>query len=461
LIIGSLKPTNTWDFYTYFAFGGVVLAYTVWRYSNPEKLRLPLPGWGKRFLLTGGALVALTALSVWLYQPFSHWFGQAYTSVEAWKGPRTPLSTYLTQWGVFLFFIVSWMTWETRQWLAETPVSALHKLRPYRDLILMALVAQQAWVMLPSQTPPWKGVTILWVALPLAVWAALLLFRPGISDLKRLVLFMTGTGLLLTMMVELIVVTGDIGRFNTVFKFGLQSWVLLGISAAAAFGWLLAEFRKWLPGWRTFWSVTATLLVTGAALFLIIGGADKIRDRMNPAAPHTLDSMTYMAYARYSEFGVDMDLSEDYRAIRWMQDNVQGSPVIAEAPSAGIQYTWLNRFSVYTGLPDVVGWEWHQVQQRVLDSSTVIARGKEVDAFYATTDIVAARDFLSKYNVRYIIVGQLERAKYAPGAPNGPVPEGAPDGLLKFDQYNGTLWNEVYRDEQTVIYEVPSGGNVP
>jgi YYY domain-containing protein len=468
LIIGSLKPTNTWDFYTYIIFGGVVLAYTVWRYSNPEKLHLPLPGWGKRFLLTSGAAVLLTAFSILLYHPFSQWFGQAYSSASLWTGPRTPMSTYLTQWGVFLFFIVSWMTWETRQWLAETPVSALRKLRPYRDLILGAvvlivivLVAQQIWVMLPNQTPAWKGVTILWLALPLAVWAAILLFRPGITDLKRLVLFMTGTGLLLTMMVELIVIAGDIGRFNTVFKFGLQSWVLLGLCAAASFGWLLTEFRKWLPGWRTFWSVTATLLVTASALFLVIGGADKIRDRMNPAAPHTLDSMTYMDYAFYANYGVDMDLSEDYRAIRWMQANIQGSPVIVEAAAAGVQYSWHSRFSIYTGLPDIVGWEFHQTQQRVLDSAAVIARGREVDVFYATDNLALARDFLRKYNVRYIIIGQLERAKYAPGAPNGPVHAGEPDGLLKFDQLNGVFWNEVYRDGQAVIFEVPMGAEVP
>jgi YYY domain-containing protein len=467
LIIGSLKPTNTWDFYTYFILGAVVLFYSVFRYSNPEKLHLPIPGWGKRLLLAGGATLILAVISTVLYQPFSHWFGQAYTSVQTWKGPRTPLTTYLTQWGVFLFFIVSWMIWETRQWLAATPVSALHKLRPYRDLIIAALVItflvlvlQQGWVMSSSQNVPWRGISILWLALPLAVWAALLLFRPGISDPKKLVLFMTGTALLLTMMVEIIVVSGDIGRFNTVFKFGLQSWVLFGICAAACFGWLLAEIRIWLPGWRTVWSLTATLLGTGAMLFLIIGGSDKIRDRMTQAAPRTLDSMLYMNYAHYSDYGQDLDLSQDYRAIQWMQDHVQGSPVIVEAASAGVQYQWHARFSIYTGLPDVVGWEWHQVQQRVIDSSAVIARGKEVDGFYGTTDLAVARDFLRKYNARYIIVGQLERAKYAPGAPNGPIPAGVPDGLLKFDQNNGTLWNEVYRDGQTVIYEVPAGGEL-
>jgi uncharacterized membrane protein len=310
------------------------------------------------------------------------------------------------------------------------------------------LIAQQAWVMSTSQDNPWKGITILWLALPLAAWAAVLLFRPGLPDGKRLVLFMIGTSLLLTMIVEIIVMGGDIGRMNTVFKIYNQAWVMLGLSAAAAFGFLVNEIRKWLPGWRLAWQLAAMALTAGAALFLLMGGMGKIRDRMNTSAPHTLDSMAYMDYATYNEFDVEMDLSEDYRAILWMQDHVQGSPVIAEAAPAGIQYTWLGRFSIYTGLPDVIGWEWHQMQQRLLFANTVRERGVEEDAFYETPDAFAAGDFLRKYNVRYIIVGQLERAKY--GA----------DGLIKFETYNGILWNAVYRDGQTVIYEVPEGENV-
>jgi hypothetical protein len=130
-----------------------------------------------------------------LFQPFYYWFEQAYTSVQKWTGLRTSLTTYLTQWGVLLFFIISWMSWETRQWLAETPFSALRKLRPYRDVLLagavifgLILVAQQIWVMLPEQTPAWKGITILWLAFPLASCAILLVFRPALE--MRLVLFM-------------------------------------------------------------------------------------------------------------------------------------------------------------------------------------------------------------------------------------------------------------------------------
>ncbi len=163
--------------------------------------------------------------------------------------------------------------------------------------------------------------------------------------------------------------------------------MLLGLSAAGAFAFLLDQIRKWTHGWQIAWQVGASALIAGSALFLVMGGLAKVEDRMSSTTPRTLDSMTYMDYSTYNEFGVDMNLSEDYRAIQWMQDNVKGSPVIAEAAPAGIQYAWLGRFSIYTGLPDVVGWEWHEMQQRLMFSNTVRLRGIEEDAFYGTTDI--------------------------------------------------------------------------
>jgi uncharacterized membrane protein len=304
-------------------------------------------------------------------------------------------------------------------------------------------VLQQVWSATPTPQSSWKGITVLWLALPLAVWAGVLMLRPGLTHIKKLVLFMIGTALVITMFVEIFVVTGDVGRQNTVFKFYMQAWVLLGLSAAAAFSWLLIEFRKWLMAWRTAWNMVAIALVTCSVFFLFIYGSAKIHDRMSTNAPHGLDGMLFIDYAKNNEFAVDIDLSEDYHAIRWLQENVQGSPVIAEAPSAGIQYTWLNRFSVYTGLPDVIGWEWHQIQQRLMFAETVKSRGLQEDIFYATNEVNVAQDFLRKYDVRFIIVGQLERAKYTGG------------GLEKFEAYNGKLWNAVYREGQTVIYEVP------
>ena len=284
-------------------------------------------------------------------------------------------------------------------------------------------------------------VQVGWIALPLAVWAGLLLLRPDMPDPRRGVLFMIGTAMLLTIAVEVIVLVGDIGRMNTVFKLYLQAWTLLALSAAAAFGWILPELPKWSPRWRNLYQAGAAVLLAGALLFTVSATMDKVSDRMAPGVPVTLDSMTYMRYAHYSDFGTGMDLSQDYRAIRWMQDNVQGSPVIVEANCP--EYRWCSRYTIYTGLPGVVGWNWHQRQQRALVPPNLITdRVDSISAFYTTTDLQAVRAFLKKYDVRYIVVGQLERAEY-PGA-----------GLDKFEEQNGRLWNSVYRDEGTVIYQV-------
>jgi uncharacterized membrane protein len=203
---------------------------------------------------------------------------------------------------------------------------------------------------------------------------------------------------------------------------------------------VLADLHIWLPRWRNTWQVALTVLFAGAALYTVAATTDKVSDRMNPKAPHALDSMAYMASSEYWDTNT-MDLSQDYRAIRWMQENVEGSPVIVEANCP--EYRWCTRFTIYTGLPGVVGWNWHQRQQRALGPPTqVFDRVDAIGQFYNTPDIGFAQDFLAKYDVRYIVVGQLEQIYYEE------------DGLEKFEKYDGMLWKEVYRDVQTVIYEV-------
>jgi uncharacterized membrane protein len=285
-------------------------------------------------------------------------------------------------------------------------------------------------------------VAIAWFVLPLAAWAGVLILRPKQPAVKRLVLFLVGTGLTLTLMVEIIVLVGDIARMNTVFKFYLQVWAFFAVSAAAALGWLLAVIPAWNPRPRALWQAALAVLVFGAGLYTLLGATAKVKDRMTLSEPHTLDGMAYMAEAHYLEEWGEMDLSQDYRAIQWMQANVSGSPVIVEANLRNL-YRWGSRFSIYTGLPGVVGWEWHQQQQRaVLPGGLVSNRIAEVDNFYQTTDLQQARDFLRKYNAGFIILGQQERGHYP-----GP-------GLDKFAAANGVLWKEVYRDGDTLIYEV-------
>jgi uncharacterized membrane protein len=284
-------------------------------------------------------------------------------------------------------------------------------------------------------------VEIAWVVVVLGVWAVILLFRPGQSDVKIAVLFMIGTGLAITLFVEFFALRGDLGRMNIVFKFYYQVWTLFAISAAACLGWIFKGWPKWSRGWGNSWAVAFMLLVAGVALFPILATNDKVNDRIAKDAPHTLDGMTYMAYSQYSDQGTIYPLDADYKAIQWMQENVKGSPIIVEGNTP--EYRWGTRFTIYTGLPGVVGWNYHQRQQRAILSSEVVTdRVAAITEFYNTTIESVADAFLKKYNVSYVVVGELEYANFTR------------EGLIKFDALNGKLWNAVYRDGKTVIYQV-------
>ena len=465
LVVGTLRPTNTWDFPTYLALGLLATIYALWRCTQEQILVFP-----PRTLFSVSSWlpfcmpILLGILAFAFYQPFAQWFGQAYTTIDIWRGARTPLADYLTHWGIFLFLIVAWMAVESIDWMASTPLSSLRKLTPYKNwifgyvltlaflTILLGIKGGEAGITQSMSSDVagliFPGVEVAWLAIPLAGWVGVLILRPGMQHIKRAVLFLTGTGLFLTVFVEVFTLHGDVGRMNTVFKFYLQTWVFFAVAAAAGLGWTLDYINTkrtitTTPGlnWVPFWQLGVVLLGLAGLLYPVMAIPAKMKDRMAPIAPHTLDGMDYMQYAITSEQGVDIDGSEDYWAIRWMLDNIQGSPVIVEANTP--EYRWGSRFSIYTGLPGVVGWNWHQRQQRGLVSNEwVTERVDQVGLFYQTDSADSAIAFLKKYDVQYIVVGQLERAYY-PG-----------DGLDKFEEWDGIFWKEVYREGKTAIYQV-------
>jgi uncharacterized membrane protein len=137
-----------------------------------------------------------------------------------------------------------------------------------------------------------------------------------------------------------------------------------------------------------------------------------------------------------------MNLSADYSAIQWMQHNVKGSPVIVEAHTSEYRH-WGNRFTIYTGLPGIMGWQNHQRQQRgTTPARWIDQRLEDIRAFYLSSDRQLVQEFLERYQVEYIVVGQLEQLYYP-----GP-------GLNKFQEWQGDLWERVYSDAGTEIYQV-------
>ena len=153
-----------------------------------------------------------------------------------------------------------------------------------------------------------------------------------------------------------------------------------------------------------------------------------------------------------------------------------------------------NRFTIYTGLPGVIGWLNHQRQQRVTGPpGRVEERARDILDFYLTRSVEEASEFLDRYGVQYVILGRLERIFYEQVHPCLPTADGesvtcdlrgwpwgmpTPDvspaecelidpdstegsltcptyGLEKFDTMSETgLLRGIYQDGDTVIYEV-------
>ena len=101
--------------------------------------------------------------------------------------------------------------------------------------------------------------------------------------------------------------------------------------------------------------------------------------------------------------------------------------------------------SILTGLPTVVGWDWHQRQQRGDFAPMVSDRVTDVQRMYETTQAGELLALLKKYHVEYIYVGPLERAYYSDA------------GLRKFDDLLNVALDLVYDQNGVRIYRVRDG----
>jgi uncharacterized membrane protein len=280
---------------------------------------------------------------------------------------------------------------------------------------------------------------------------------------------------------EIIVVADDlIGtaayRMNTVFKFYNQVWVLLGLVSATLIAVMIREsgvgsreseglasraaavLRPPTSDLRSVWPRVAaalTLLVLLAALtYPVLATGPRLEQRFTPGTPvGSLDAFAWMESGTVPVVGSSADdeiaYAGDADAIAWFFANVSSSPVIAEA-SIGPYRCNGSRISAATGLPTIIGWERHEQQQRYPD--TLPARVEDVRTLYTSPDPDEKAAILRRYNVEYVVVGDLERIY--PIADNDCTPSGSQAGIEGFDAMVGTTLEVAHASRGTTIYRV-------
>lgn len=288
-------------------------------------------------------------------------------------------------------------------------------------------------------------------------------------------------------------------RANTVFRFWHEGWTLLAL--AGSYGlyettrrWRLPQGVPWLylAGWAALLGLAYTLLVAvdpwqnlysrwwtalpglflaGGALLVLAARSAVLGTRPAAAAARlawlgatatilagalvypvlvVFDRTGGFTYAQTVD-GLDFVRHQDpgeYDAIRWLNDNVQGTPVIAEA--TGGDFSASGRISSRTGLPTVIGWVNHEAQwrgrpgPRDRDEPALSVRPLVVSRLYTTGDINEAAAILQRYAIEYVYVGSLERSTYGTA------------GLAKFPEFMDT----VFQNATVTIYRVREKGTV-
>ena len=326
---------------------------------------------------------------------------------------------------------------------------------PYNRLRLIALLALLGGLaLLAGAGRPTAAIAALplCLALPLA-------FRRKSAAGEATVALLLALGLSIIAGTELVYLRdflagGDWYRMNTLFKFSVPAWLFLALAGGVMLPVVWAAAGR-APRWiGAPIRVALGVMLAGGLVFLVAGVPARVDDRFPGARPPlgTLDGTAYMTVGRYIWPGGEhiIQLAPEREAIRWLLDNVTGTPVIAEAPAGGYEVDGLPvgydyyragglRVASLTGLPTFVGQ--HQNEQRPGDQvDRRFDQGKE---FFTTTNLARARELMETLRVGYIYVGQLERLLFSA------------DALRKFDAMAemGDL-EVVYHNPDVTIYRV-------
>lgn len=314
------------------------------------------------------------------------------------------------------------------RWLAAMALATLQILSMLAIAFLLTLPFRDhfepmsstiAWA--TARTPAWQ-LLVLWGPHLLAGMLGSLALLATKSNRRHLEpadglaigLFVYGLVLLLAPEIFYVVdiYSGDYKRANTMFKFTYQAFVLLGL----CWGYLLVRLALIRPRQKlALLILTACLVLPGWFPGLAI---PQWYGELSQANQQGLDGLAPLGRKNSQQVAGEAadELSDDLLAIRWLNETVQGQPVILEA--AGPSYTDLGRISAFTGLPTLIGWETHEWLWRTSRNrpnayaDLVQPRQDMVRQLYTTPDQDLRQMLLAQYQVKYIVLGSVERTAY-------------------------------------------------
>lgn len=346
--IGLFQTTNYWDFPIYFVVSGAVILFSNAVIHKFEKETL--------FLTTYHAAVVL-ALSFGVSLLFNLRFDSMAGGI-ALCTDHTPLYQLAVLWGLPVTVLVCYLV---------STICKKKKEEPYKRK---------------------KGSKPLLFQF---------IDRLSLPELFIITIGLCAAGLVL--MPEIIYVVDIYGghkRANTMFKFTYQAFIMFGLMM----GYVITKFILLAKnGKQIVCGVLTGFLLLGTVGYLGTSVESWFGDIKDESRFQGLDAAAF----------VDKENIYDSEAVDWINENIEGRPVMLEAH--GNSYTYANRVSVLTGLPTILGWHTHEWLWKD-DYNWVEERKADVQTIYTSGDETTVQELLEAYEVSYIYVGDEERNAY-------------------------------------------------
>jgi YYY domain-containing protein len=358
--IGIFQMTNYWDFPIYFTVATFATLYVSYiKYKNLKYSAL--------YCCIN--LVTIFIISYLVSLPFKLNFFNFSNGIH-FTPTHSPLYQLLVLWGYQLFFVVYFVFY---LFFREKKLLKLQnkKIKKQKNIK-------------PSATKLSERLEMIQV-----------------SDIFTIIMAISAIGLII---IPEIVYVKDIypvpyHRSNTMFKLTYQSFIMFCITTGYIIPRIFAV--KYYSVKRSIFQLSVAVIIMMPLLypFWSIGdwyGSDDFEYK-------TLNGgMETIAKEYPTELQYDVSASE------WL-NSLKGQPAILEA--AGDSYTRYARMSTSTGLPTVIGWYvhewlWHN-RNDFLDT-----KRSEVETVYTSNDINETLSIIKKYDIKYIVLGKLERDKY-------------------------------------------------
>jgi YYY domain-containing protein len=437
LLLSALTVTNTWDVPVYFGF----LLLCLWpsKYFRGVAAGVFDERHQKRtqFVLWALAVVVLLFTELIVTRPYTLRLHTNAFPPSPLDQPASPLRSWLLVWAIF---VGAWLlnlalpAWRQFREQRVFPRGALWLLLPLVLWLILRLAPAQAWVWHWPRPAPLdtsviytsgRDYSVLLLILTLTIWTAREAFCA--ADARRMLLCRMALCGFLALLWSETTWAGFLKRElqgptfhrqDTVFKFGLQAWFLLGIAATCSAlsrfsvsqSTLMAvqnaqtfttKYFEWPRAWR--WSFVPLLLIAWSSSL-----------------------MTTLVRARHFKHFQGWDAwshlqPAEREAAQWLQTQAQDGDNLIEAEKLKrSDYSPFTRYAHVSGIPAVVGpaghtFQWGQGRKnRDAMWQEVQRRKRDVRTFYTEDDLAVQHALLARYQVRFVVAGELERREYGP-----------------------------------------------